>query len=205
MIEVGLACPTVPNPCLGTVGQGGDGWDSTWDSGGTSRLKRLAARVLARDIMRDSVGTIPPYTCPTYPPAVPPVLGHVPLFPRMLPSVPADWCKGVALLSTMTAPDTVPPPRWATLAATSARLLRDHGAELHRAKWDVLDLFGLHWLAPVANPTGWGLAWLMGSTGRVVDVSGEAIGMCREPGGTRMAFRRRTALARAGTVPAWVL
>lgn len=34
------------------------------------------------------------------------------------------------------------------LAATSARLLRDHGAELHGAKWDALDVFGCTQLRP---------------------------------------------------------
>jgi len=105
----------------------------------------------------------------------------------------------------MTAPDDIPPPRWATLAGSSARLLRNHGAELHEGGWDVLDLFGLHSVAPLTNPTGWGLAWLLGSTGRVLDVSAEVLGMCRDPGGGRMTFRRRERVERAGTVPAWKL
>jgi len=205
MIDTNTGCPTVPDPYRGTVGQSGYGRDSARDSNGTSRLKWLAAKVLARDGTRDSCGTPAPNPCPTCPAAVLPVLGHVPPVLAAVSGVPADWCEGVALLATMTAPDDIPPPRWATLAGSSARLLRNHGAELHEGGWDVLDLFGLHSVAPLSNPTGWGLAWLLGSTGRVLDVSAEAIGMCRDPGGTRMTFRRRERVERAGTVPAWKL
>ena len=121
------------------------------------------------------------------------------------PDGPAAWLEGVALLATMRPPCAIPTPRWIILVATSARLLRDHGAELHRAGWDVLDLFGLHWLAPVTNPAGWGLAWLIGNAGCVLDVSADVVGMSRDLGGARMAFRRRAAIARTGTVPAWAL
>ena len=48
--------------------------------------------------------------------------------------VPLDWCRGGALLATRTAPPTILPRRWAVLAATSARLLRGHGAALHGAR-----------------------------------------------------------------------
>ena len=46
---------------------------------------------------------------------------------RTLPGVPLDWCEGVALLAARTAPPMILPGRWAVLATTSARLLRDRG------------------------------------------------------------------------------
>lgn len=122
-----------------------------------------------------------------------------------LPGVPPAWCAGVALLATLPPPDAIEPRRWAALAATSARLLREHGAELHGAGWDALDLFGLHQRAPATNPPGWGLAWLLDAAGEVLDVTPVAVGMCRTPGGARLAYRRRTAAARAEVVPAWEL
>ena len=79
----------------------------------------------------------------------------------MLPGVPPDWCKGVALLAALPPPPGIPLLRWTLLAVTSARLLRDHGAALHWAGWDALDLFGLHPTAPAINPPGWGVAWLL--------------------------------------------
>ena len=120
-----------------------------------------------------------------------------------LPGVPADWCKGVGLLATVPAPPTIPPRRWATLAASAFRLIRDHGAELHTAGWDALDLFGLHSIAPLANPTGWGLAWLLGVAGEVLDVAPEAVGMRHGPGGARLVFRQRRARERSGIRLAW--
>lgn len=91
------------------------------------------------------------------------------------------------------------------LAATSARLLRDHGAALHDAGWDALDLFGLHRRAPAMNPAGWGLAWLLGAAGEVLDVAPDAVGMRRGQDGARLTFRRDCRAARAGVVPAWAL
>ncbi len=123
----------------------------------------------------------------------------------IVPGVPAAWCEGVARLVTMAAPGTIKPVRWAALATTSTHLLRTHGAELHRAGWDALDLFGLHQHAPVTNPAGWGLAWLLGNSGDVLDVAPNAIGMRRRPNGARLTFRRGCAAARAGVVPAWAL
>ena len=122
-----------------------------------------------------------------------------------LPGVPPDWCEGVRLLASRPAPQTIPPRRWAALAAASARLLRDHGAELHGARWDTIALFGLHAAAPAANPSGWGLAWLMGETGNVLDVFPDVVGMTREAGGAGLTYRRAHASARAGCVPAWNL
>lgn len=95
--------------------------------------------------------------------------------------------------------------RWAALAATSTRLLQTHGAELHRAGWDALDLFGLHATAPATNSPGWGLAWLLGTAGEVLDVVPDVIGMRRGPDGARLVFRRKNTTARAGVVPAWTL
>jgi len=65
--------------------------------------------------------------------------------------VPLDWCEGVALLAALLAPDSITPHRWRMFQATAARLLHDHGAELHAAGWDALDAFGLHAATPAAK------------------------------------------------------
>lgn len=122
-----------------------------------------------------------------------------------LPSVPPEWTEGVALLAIRPAPDGITAPRWRVLQAAAARLLRDHAAALHAAGWDALDLFGLHADAPAANPSGWGLAWLLGVAGEALDVSAEAVRLRQGPDGARLAYRRPGASARAGTVPAWAL
>ena len=125
------------------------------------------------------------------------------LTPPLLPGVPLHWREGVGLLATVPAPSAVPPRRWAALAASAFRLVRDHGAELHTAGWNALDLFGLHSIAPLANPTGWGLAWLLGAAGEVLDVAPEAVGMRHGPGGARLVFHQRRARERSGIRLAW--
>lgn len=129
----------------------------------------------------------------------------VPRPPRTLPGVPAAWCKGVAGLPGTPPPGGITQARWAALAATSTYLLQSHGAALHRAGWDALDLFGLHRRAPATNPAGWSLAWLLGAAGEVLDVAPGAVGLRRGPDGVRLTFRRGCAAARADVVPAWAL
>ena len=122
-----------------------------------------------------------------------------------LPGVPPAWCEGVTLLASRPAPPTIPRRRWAALAAASDRLLRYHGAELHAARWDTIALFGLHPDAPDTNHGGWGLAWLLGEAGEVLDVAPDVIGMRREPHGWRMVCVRRIGPPPPGIVPAWML
>ena len=122
-----------------------------------------------------------------------------------LPGVPAVWCEGVARLAAMPAPDTITAARWGVLAVTSARLLRGHGAALHGARWDALDLFGLHPTAPMRYPPGWSLAWLLGDQGEVLDIAPDAVGLRRQPDGARLVLLRRLGPPSAGIVPARAL
>ena len=139
------------------------------------------------------------------PPMHPMVFPSLPLAAMELPGVPPVWCEGVARLAAMPAPSFIAPARWAAFAAASARLLQQHGAELCAAGWDALDLFGLHGRAPTEHPAGWGLAWLLGHSGKVLDVTPEGIGMRRQPDGARQTFCRGQAAAQSGVVPAWKL
>ena len=117
----------------------------------------------------------------------------------------AIWCEGVTRLAIRWAQPIIAPAGSAALAATSTRLLRDHGAALHGAGWDALDLFGLHRHAPATNPPGWSLAWLLGATGTVLDVSPMVVGMRRGPDGARVTLWQRGEKARAGIMPAWII
>ena len=121
------------------------------------------------------------------------------------PGVPPDWCRGVALLAVRPVPYTIQSWRWSVLAATAARVLWEHSGALHGAGWDAIALFGLHSTAPMTHPPGWGLAWLLGEHGKILDVSPDAVGMRQGPGGARLAYRRPGASARAEMVPAWLL
>lgn len=209
MIDADVNCPTVPAPGFGTAGQSLSGWDSERDKSGTGTLKALAALVLARDSGRDKgrikpvpvVPASPIITQPDGTGAAPAVLPSV----QLLPGVPLAWGEGLALLATLPAPEGITPPRWRMFQDSAARLLRDRGAALHAVGWDVVSLFGLHQCAPATNPPGWGLAWLLGEIGEVLDVSPDAVGVRCGPNGARLAFRHRCGAARAGAVPAWAI
>ena len=122
---------------------------------------------------------------------------------RVRTAAPDEWACGVARLAIMPGPATIEPRRWSAFVGTAERLLHDHGPELHAARWTALDLFGMDAIAPETNPAGWGLAWLLGAHGKVLDLAADTIGMHREPDGARLAFRRRPFMARV--VSAWKL
>ena len=119
-----------------------------------------------------------------------------------VPGVPDEWTRGVRALAAMACPARIETQRWAVYVATAGRLLRDHGPTLHAAGWTAVELFGLHPRAPSTFCPGWGLAWLLDATGTVLDANEDVVGMCRQPGGARMGFRKRPG---AGAVPAWEL
>lgn len=62
----------------------------------------------------------------------------------------------------------------------------------------------LHHTHPPTNLPGWGLAWLLGAAGEVLDVRPNAVGMRSTPTGARLAFYWQTG-TRGGLVPAWAL
>jgi len=197
-----------PEPDVGTPFSGFPPFSDPGMVQGAALTGVAAAPAVVRSYRR-----IPPPELPRAPRRKPPStgngaarvgLGVAPPAPT-LPAVPPEWCRGVALLATVLPPDGIAPPRWRAFQATAAQLLRDPGAELHAAGWDALDLFGLHATAPATNPSGWGLAWLAGAHGEVLDVAPDAVGMRRHPDGARLAYRRAGRMARAGMVPAWQL
>ena len=120
-----------------------------------------------------------------------------------LPGVPATWCEGVSLLSTLTIPDDIAPHRWALFLSDAARLLHEHGAELKRAGWDALDVFGLHRLMPQRRPDCMGLAWLLDDRG-IGLITPETAAVIAAGGHTLRAWRMGQQ-ARREAVPAWAL
>ena len=120
-------------------------------------------------------------------------------------TLPSDWCDGVALLATRPAPSIIPARRWAVLAASAARMVRDHGAELHATGWDALDLFGAARCRARRQP-----GWL--GAGMAARRGGERAGcfgrcsdhVCGAGRGARLVCQRRER-ARAGAVLAWEL
>lgn len=166
---------------------------------------------------RDSLAPWPESTLlAASPPTIPADPAAAPVFdvrPGPPPServsgVPLEWCVGIARMSR------VPPPallmhavhrsRWDLYQADCARVLQQHAAVLHALGWDALDLFGLHSAAPAANPSGWGLAWLLAG-GEVLDVAADQAGLRRDVKGARMVVRRIGALARREAVAGWDL
>ena len=122
--------------------------------------------------------------------------------PASKPDVPVTWCEGVDLLQTMSAPTGLLRDRWRAFQADAHRLLYQRGAELHRACWDALDLFGIHRAVPTARADCMGLAMLLNGfrTGAITPETVQLVGL---DGHTSRAWRMGQQ-ARRVAVAAWV-
>lgn len=142
-------------------------------------------------------------TVPPNPAAVPAVRSLVRPVLAPFPGVPAPWCDGVTRLAARAPPDGIKPARWAALASASVYLVRQHGAALHAAGWDALDLFGLHPFVPAAWPDCMGLAWLL--DGRALASVTPEAALIIAHGGHRLRARRMGTQARRLAALAWDL
>jgi len=139
-------------------------------------------------------------------------LRHIPAFrapdPQpfivpVLPGVPPEWCAGVYRLQDVPTPGRIDPTRWVRFRYDALRLLHEHGAALHAAGWDPLNLFGLHRNAPDRRPDGMGVAWLMRKLA-VAAVTAEAVSLVTAAGVGKRVFRMGET-ARLEAVVAWEL
>jgi len=126
-------------------------------------------------------------------------IGGVPLCPpggravflQAPDGVPADWVQGVADLLAMPPHPDWPEVGWKTLQEDALTFLKDWAAQAHALGWGVLDLFGVHSVAPHARLDGMGLVPLL--SGRpVLALTEDSAAIGAESGGT-LTFRRHRA------------
>lgn len=90
--------------------------------------------------------------------------------------------------------------RWALICLDCARLLEQHGADLHRFGWSSIDAFGAHRDAPAVAVRRYGLGLLLGG-GEVVEMTADHARIKR-PSGALLTFMRT---ANPGAVPIWAV
>ncbi len=110
------------------------------------------------------------------------------------------WHDGVARMQTMRPPLGWTVSRWRQACLDAARVLEQHGAELHALGWTAADVFGLHPDAPGAAVDCYGLAMLLDG-GTVEKLTAEEACIAR-PGGAVLRPRRG---CRRPARPAWEL
>lgn len=111
---------------------------------------------------------------------------------------PADWRTGVSRVQAMPPPIGFPPERWRQVQQDTARLLDEHGGELHGLGWSATDLFGVHPAVPGVAVCCAGLAVVLGGA-RVVEATPEQAVFVR-PNGARLTYRRAPS---SEAVPLW--
>lgn len=113
---------------------------------------------------------------------------------------PVDWREGVGRVQAMPPPAGFPVERWRQVQQDAARLLAEHGAEMHGLGWTATDLFGVHPAVPGVAISCVGLAVVLGGA-RVVEVTPDYATFVR-PSGARLTYQRRPA---SEAVPLWEL
>ena len=107
---------------------------------------------------------------------------------------------GVSTVQAMPPPIGLPPERWRRVQQDAARLLAEHGDELHRAGWSAADVFGVYPASPGVAVRCAGLAVVLGGA-RLIEVTAEHAVLVR-PSGARLTYVRRPA---PEAVPLWDL
>lgn len=128
---------------------------------------------------------------------------NLPLVAIVVPAVPDEWCKGVALICDRPAVAGIGAQRWDSFGRSCRRLLIEKGATLHAAGWDSLDLFGLHPTVPEAAPDCWGVAWLLRDFS-LGEITAETVSLIAGEGVSTRA-RKMARQARIEAVVAWKL
>ncbi len=115
--------------------------------------------------------------------------------------MPLDWCEGVTRLAMAPPLTSIAPDRWRLFHTDAVRVLHQHGAELHTAGWDALDLFGLHPVASATRLDCMRLAMLLDSR-RLNAITPETVGIVTA-GGHSLRVWRMGQQARREAVMAW--
>ena len=112
--------------------------------------------------------------------------------------VPREWAEGYAALDLSAPPEGFAPPTWRQLVDDGGRFLDRWGCEAAELGWSVLDVFGVHPLAPAPRYDCMGLVPLIRG-GEVIAISSDRATIQTGTGALLTYLRR----PRPGAVAVW--
>jgi len=117
--------------------------------------------------------------------------------------LPAAWIEGYQRLVTMRRPRAIPSTAWTWLQAAAGELLTRWGRQLAAQGWTTLEVFGVHYEAPMPRIDCAGLLAMLSAHQKIEAVSAKSVSL-RTESGTVLRYYRPLA-ANPGIVPVWEL
>jgi hypothetical protein len=117
--------------------------------------------------------------------------------------LPADWIEGYQRLVTMRRPRAIPATTWTWLQAAGGELLTRWGRQLAAQGWTTLEVFGVHYEAPMPRIDCAGLLAMLSAHQKIEAVSAKSVSLRTESGSVLRYYRPLA--TNPGIVPVWEL
>jgi hypothetical protein len=117
--------------------------------------------------------------------------------------LPMEWIEGYRKVVIMRRPRAIPLATWTWLTASAGELLTRWGAQLAGHGWTMLEIFGVHYEAPLPRIDCAGLLAMLSAHHKIEAVSAKSVSLRTESGGVLRYYRPLA--ANPGIVPVWEL
>jgi hypothetical protein len=117
--------------------------------------------------------------------------------------LPMDWIEGYRKLVIMRRPRAIPETTWTWLQAAAGELLTRWGRQLVAHGWSAIEVFGVHFEAPMPRVDCAGLLAMLSAHHKIEAISAKSVSL-RTDGGSVLRYYRPLA-SNAGIVPVWEL
>jgi len=117
--------------------------------------------------------------------------------------LPMDWIEGYRRLVVMRRPHAIPKTAWIWLQAATGELLTRWGRQLASHGWTTLEIFGVHFEAPMPRIDCAGLLAMLSAHHKIEAVSATSVSL-RTENGALLRYYRPLA-QNPGIVPVWEL
>jgi hypothetical protein len=117
--------------------------------------------------------------------------------------LPMDWIGGYRRLVVMRRPHAIPETTWTWLQAAAGELLTRWGRQLVAHGWGTLEVFGVHFEAPMPRVDCAGLLAMLSAHHKIEAVSAKSVSIRTESGALLRYYRPLA--QNPGIVPVWEL
>ena len=117
--------------------------------------------------------------------------------------LPMEWIEGYRRLVVMRRPRAIPQATWTWLQAAAGQLLTRWGAQLAGHGWTTLEIFGVHYEAPLPRIDCAGLLAMLAAHHKIEAISGKSVSLRTENGAVLRYYRPLA--TNPGIVPVWEL
>jgi hypothetical protein len=117
--------------------------------------------------------------------------------------LPEDWLAGYRRLVVMRRPYAIPAASWLWMQAAAGELLTRWGRQLAAHGWSTIEVFGVHYEAPLPRVDCAGLLAMLSAGQKIEAISAKSVSLRTENGAVLRYYRPLA--TNPGIVPVWEL